>query len=190
MRKKEFIKRLRQEIRTLSYREQEDIINYYSELIDDRIENGEREEDVIVSLGSIDIIVSEIMSDRNKASDNIKYSPRPTKKVSSGVGKIIIIILLFPVWIVIGSILFALIVAIASSSIALCFSGVFYLIGSIIHIIKDFYVGIIQLGLSLIILAIGLLLLKYGFRLISFLIKKIKSLFGMIFNNQGVVTNE
>lgn len=195
MKKKEFIYRLKKEIKNLRPKEQQDIINYYSELIDDRIESGEYEEDIIASLGSIDLIVDEIMGERTfhySESEEVRKTNRSHKEKSrnSSLLKIILLIVLAPFWFAGLMIFISVIFGIAVGSFSITISGIYYFIGSIIHISKDLYVGIIQCGISLILLAIGLLLMKYGIKLVTFIFKKVNELFKQIVNAGGNLNYE
>ncbi len=57
MKRKEFIRILASRINFTSDEERNNILNYYDELIIEKIEDGEKEEDVIASLGSVEYIV-------------------------------------------------------------------------------------------------------------------------------------
>lgn len=59
MRKQEFISTLRARLSGLPPKETEECVGFYSEMIDDRIEEGLSEETAVSSVGSIDDIVSQ-----------------------------------------------------------------------------------------------------------------------------------
>ncbi len=172
MKKKDFIRELKFKIRKLDKKEVEDIISYYSELIDDRIEQGENEEDIILSLGSIDLIAKNIFEEKNISNEDIEIveseivdNKKAKYNNDTTVLKILLLVLLFPLWISLGVFFLTILIiilsvffAIAVSSIALIASGIFTLIGSFIHFAFNFGAGIIQLGVSFLIIALGLLL--------------------------------
>ena len=82
MRKQDFIKELRINLSFLPKEEIEDRISFYSELIDDKIEEGLKEEDAIKSIGSVDEIIDQIINDMplsKIAKDKIK----PKRKLSA-----------------------------------------------------------------------------------------------------------
>lgn len=60
MDKQEFLKRLRKGLSGLSRRELEERLGFYSEMIDDRVEEGLSEEEAVLAVGSVDEIVSQI----------------------------------------------------------------------------------------------------------------------------------
>ena len=63
MNKKDFLDALRRELRNLPEAEIEKSVSYYSEIIDDTVENGLTEEQAVTALGPMDKIVGQIMLD-------------------------------------------------------------------------------------------------------------------------------
>jgi uncharacterized membrane protein len=63
MSKQEFLARLSDALPRLKRTERKRVLSYYSEMIDDRAEDGESEQDIIASLGSIDEITAGIIED-------------------------------------------------------------------------------------------------------------------------------
>ena len=63
MSKTEFIEQLRAALNGLSEEDLKKSVDYYEEMIDDRIEDGISEEEAISGLGSIDEIKSRILED-------------------------------------------------------------------------------------------------------------------------------
>ena len=59
MNKKEFLKKLRKMLNNLPRREIEERISFYSEMIDDRIEEGNTEKDAAILIGSVDLFMHE-----------------------------------------------------------------------------------------------------------------------------------
>ena len=57
---KEFIEKLRQELTNRNYHDVDGIINYFEEIINDRLDSGEKQEDILNSLESIDTIVTSL----------------------------------------------------------------------------------------------------------------------------------
>lgn len=180
MRKREFINRLKRATNDFSYSEQKDILDYYSELIEDRIENGQREDDAVASLGSIDIIIDDILEGhKNNQSEEVEptlYSKRSKKRKtkirSMSVAGIILLIILSPLILSLFVAVVSLIIGLGAAAISLVAYGVYYFIGSFVFMTEDLFVGLIQCGASLIIFAIGLVLVRYGIKGLIFLIKK------------------
>lgn len=63
MNKQEFILNLRQKLSGLPTREVEERLAFYSEMIDDRVEEGLTEEDAVAEIGSVDEVASQIIAD-------------------------------------------------------------------------------------------------------------------------------
>jgi uncharacterized membrane protein len=63
MTKHEFITQLRAKLSDLPEREVEERLNFYVEMIDDRIEDGRTEQEAVAELGSVDEVVSQIVAD-------------------------------------------------------------------------------------------------------------------------------
>lgn len=95
MRKQDFIKELRINLSFLPKEEIEDRISFYSELIDDKIEEGLKEEDAIKSIGNVNEIIDQIINDMplsKIAKDKIK----PKRKLSAL--EVTLIIIGSPIW--------------------------------------------------------------------------------------------
>ncbi len=109
MNKTEFLDALRKALSGLPKDEVEARIEFYSEMIDDRIEDGLREEEAVSDIGSIDEIVDQITADiplGRLVKERIK-----TKKKLSG-WNITLLILGFPVWLPLLAAMFAVAVAV------------------------------------------------------------------------------
>lgn len=100
MNKKEFLKKLKLQLHTLSYKEQKERLTFYSEAIDDRIEEGLTEEEAVNAMGSIDEIVLQIKEDNKN--NPIKYEKKPLTK-----WEITLLIIGSPLWACILIIFFA-----------------------------------------------------------------------------------
>ena len=100
----------------LPYEDIQRTLNFFNEIINDKIEEGIPEEEAIGQLGSISSIVDQILEENN-------ISKRKTKLVwrfkPTGVIPIIILVFTLPLWIAFPIVIFALIVAFASTLLAL-----------------------------------------------------------------------
>jgi len=90
MNKQEFLSKLRKGLFGLPPKEKKEHLSFYSEMIDDRIEDGLSEEVAVSEIGNIEDIITQIKA------------TTPKKKKSAGT--IVLLILGFPVW---GSLLIA-----------------------------------------------------------------------------------
>ena len=95
MKKKEFLKELEKNLKGLPQRDIDERIEFYSEMIDDRIEDGKTEEEAVKEIGSIDGVVSDIAKDTSIV--KLVKNKMATKRSISGAG-ILLIVLGFPLW--------------------------------------------------------------------------------------------
>ena len=106
-------------------------IDYYSEMIDDMTENGLSEEEAISSVGSLDEIVNQIITEipiTKLVKERIK------KKRALGTFEIILLILGSPIW------LSLLIAAIADINVAACPAAGAFLHSAVMHIKEAFHI--------------------------------------------------
>lgn len=62
MTKQEFLAELRRGLSGLPQNDIEERLNFYSEMIDDRMEEGLSEQEAVDGIGSVDSVVSQILS--------------------------------------------------------------------------------------------------------------------------------
>lgn len=146
----------------LSPKEMYKTLNFFEEMIDDRIDEGLSEEEAVSQLGDINIIVDQILDEHNIGKKQTKlvwrFIPRKIPKVLG----FIITVLLFPVWITIFSLvtsLFIVILFIIFSIIVIFIDGIllilespFYLIyaRNISYFLATLGFGFVKLGAGLI----------------------------------------
>ena len=109
MRKSEFIEKLRGALSGLPVSEIEDRIIFYSEMIDDRMEEGLSEEDAVAAVGSVDEVAAGILREIPLA-----RLVREVAKLNRRLGgwEIVLLVLSFPIW-------FSLLVAAAAVAFSL-----------------------------------------------------------------------
>ena len=95
MRKQEFLTQLRQRLSGLPRQDMEERLNFYSEMIDDRMEEGLPEEDAVAAVGSVDEIAAQITADIPPAQP-APEKPQPRKQLSTW--EILLLVLGSPVW--------------------------------------------------------------------------------------------
>lgn len=95
MTKLEFLNGLRQGLSDLPLRDKEDRISFYSEMIDDRIEDGASESDAVDSIGSVESVTEQILSQSPIAT---LVKERVSKKGRIGTAALILIIAGSPIW--------------------------------------------------------------------------------------------
>ena len=95
MNKAEFTQQLTNSLAGLSQYDISRSVDYYTEMIDDRVEDGMSEEDAVAALGSIDEIRSKILEE---VPITKIVKEKMTPKRSFGAGEIVLLVLGSPVW--------------------------------------------------------------------------------------------
>ena len=108
MYKEAFLEELRRRLNGLPAEDIEERIAFYSELIDDRMEEGLTEEEAIAQTGPIDEIVSQIIAE-TPLHKLVKESARTRKPMSTG--QILLIVLGAPLWLALVIVLLAVVFA-------------------------------------------------------------------------------
>ena len=99
MTKREFIEELRKKLAGLPKHDVEERLNFYSEIIDDKIEDGFSEESAVSEIGSVDEIAEQILSDfplLKLAKERIK----PKRKIRAW--EMVLLALGSPIWLSLG----------------------------------------------------------------------------------------
>ena len=141
MTKQAFINELERKLWRLSPRDREERISFYSEMIDDHIEEGMSEAEAIQSIGSIDAIVCEIFNEQSHPkAPTAKESAKRSRKTS----EIVLLVLGSPLWLSLVVVAFVVIVSLVLtlwSVVATLWSLVIALpLTTIVCIIKVFVV--------------------------------------------------
>ena len=121
MTKKEFLDALSRGLSGLPRREREERVNFYREMIDDRIEEGMPEPDAVASVGTVEGTVSQILAERPAV-----VSETPKKSGGGRVWVIVLLVLGFPVWfplllsgfVTVASVVFSLFVALWAADVS------------------------------------------------------------------------
>ena len=165
MNKQEFLTQLRKELSVLPQKDIEEYLTFYTEMIEDRIEEGLSEEQAVSAVGSLEEIVKQIVSDTSL----IKIAKERIKqKRQIKAWEIVLLILGSPIWLSLGLAVFAVILslyislwaviislwAIFASTVACCIGGVlscivFTLSGNSVSGFAILAAGIVCAGLSI-----------------------------------------
>lgn len=119
MNKFEFLSLLRERLSCLPKEDIEKSVDYYNEIIDDRIEDGLTEDEAVAALGDIDEIVRHILADFtiSKKNDDSKTEKKPHKRLEVKPWMVVLTVLGSPIWL---SILSGAFFAVAGIIIAVC----------------------------------------------------------------------
>ena len=125
MNKKEFIARLRSGLNGLPPKEIEERVIFYSEMIDDRIEEGIPEAEAVTLVGDTDTIISQIISEVPSVKKEKTTEASTKRKISAW--EIVLIVLGFPVWFSLLAAAFAVVISLYASlwSVIISFWAVF-----------------------------------------------------------------
>ena len=203
MRKKTFLKELRNRLEKNKCKDVDDVIQYYDELIEDTIDRTNRsEDDVVYDLGPISEIVARVTNNRNPENNyfendnkihydeldeanssvnkNTKRKNYYSNKKSSNGFKILIGILTMPVWLALIIAYVGVIIGMVISAISLGASSVLCIIHGIAlaGVGNKFFeigVGVVLFGVTLFVIP---LVIKIVTLLFKILIKIVKWLFG------------
>ena len=169
MNKQEFLGALRERLSIFPDNEIEGYISYYSEMIDDHVEDGYTEQKVIETLGSVDGVMAVILEDV-AITHLLKSKVTPKKKMKKW--KKMLLIFGFPVWIPLAVTAFALVLSlyIVLWTLILCLyvidlalpiGALFGIIGTVIKLTQqDLLAAGIYLGGSLILAGLTLALFR------------------------------
>lgn len=109
MNKQEFLQSLREGLSGLPQEDREKAIDFYEEMIDERIEEGIVEEEAIATIGTVDEVVSQIISEI-PLSKLVKERVKPKRKMSAW--EIVLLVLGSPVWLSVLIAIFAVILSV------------------------------------------------------------------------------
>lgn len=179
MTKREFLRRLRKK---LNCDDKDDIIAYYNELIEDKMDKtGFTEEEVIDDLDDIDEIVRKT-NGQSGVYQKIKYDEDeiPKKKRKSSSGNILTKILYFPMAIVAFALYLALICLCVSLGLSLGLSGIAMIIFGIINLHTSISQGVIMISLGILSIGLTLIVVPLIYKLVALIITLIKKLYKKI----------
>lgn len=149
-------------------------LNFFEEMIDDRIDEGLSEEEAVSQLGDINIIVDQILDEHNIGKKQTKLVWRFIPRELG----FIITVLLLPAWITIFSLVASLFIVILSIIFSIVLSIIAIFIGGILLILKSPFYLIYERNISYFLdtLGFGFVISGAGLIGIYWLIKIYKKL--------------
>ena len=151
----------------LSPKEMYKTLNFFEEMIDDRIDEGLSEEEAVLQLGDINIIVDQILDEHNIEKKQTKLIWRfIPQKIPSELG-FIIGVLLFPVWITIFALGASLFIVILSIIFSIVLTIIAIFIGGILLILKSPFYLIYERNISYFLDTLGFGFVNTGIGLIG-----------------------
>ena len=138
-------------------------LNFFEEMIDDRIDEGLSEEEAVSQLGDINIIVDQILDEHNIGKKQTKLVWRFIPRELG----FIITVLLFPAWITIFSLVASLFIVILSIIFSIVLSIIAIFIGGILLILKSPFYLIYERNISYFLDTLGFGFVNTGIGLIG-----------------------
>ncbi|MFA5449814.1 MAG: DUF1700 domain-containing protein [Clostridia bacterium] len=199
MNKQNFLNGLEKSLKSFSPAERAKVIFYYDELISDRMEGGDRESDIIASLGSVKDISQRIKAELND--ERLQGSPSKRSSVK-GVG-VLVSLLATPVLIPFGIIFFILFITALFTLFGLVvgFGGAG--LGLAIAIIPSTVAAFGEMGIAGALVVSGSMLFAisimgilfvlvstYGGKLLGWMLRSVSKYVKKSYENQGGYHNE
>ena len=151
----------------LSPKEMYKTLNFFEEMIDDRIDEGLSEEEAVSQLGDINIIVDQILDEHNIGKKQTKLVWRfVPRKIPTELG-FIITVLLLPVWITIFALGASLFIVILSIIFSIVLTIIAIFIGGILLILKSPFYLIYERNISYFLDTLGFGFVNTGIGLIG-----------------------
>lgn len=109
MNKQDFLEKLREGLSGLPESDLEERLNFYGEMIDDRVEEGFSEDEAVKDVGSVDEITSQILSE-TPLSKLVKEKIKQRRRLSAW--EIVLLVLGAPIWLSLMIALFSIVISI------------------------------------------------------------------------------
>lgn len=176
MKKQEFLDKLKTGLWSMAEADRQRSLDYYAEMIDDRIEDGLSEEEAVAAIGDVDEIVKQILAETPRPPVVVKPVPPQHQPRSNG-WLIVLLILGSPLWIpliaaavsVAVSIyvsLWSVVIALYAAAFAVgvaaigCVIGSFFMIGRARVIVVALGAALLCAGLSILLFLLSILATK------------------------------
>ena len=195
MTKEGFLAQLRQQLWALPEADRQNSLDYYAEMIDDRMEDGLSEEEAVAAIGNLEEIVQQILGETPRPPVVVE----PAKKAEPAKGStktwlIILLVLGSPVWIpllasAIGTVigiyvsLWSVVIALYAAFLALAVSSVGCIVGSF-FMIGRLAGGIVAWGAALVCAGLAILLLLLANLAAKGMVKLTKLVWNSIFRRK------
>lgn len=193
MRKQEFLDKLRASLWAMPEADKQRSMDYYAEMIDDRMEDGLSEEEAVAAIGDLDEIVQQILHETPRPPATVKVESQKQRELEPWM--IVLLVLGSPLWIslvvsvvsVVVSVyvsLWSVVVALYISAFAVgaaavgCIVGSFFMIGRTATLVVAWGAALLCAGLAIVLILLGNLAAKGVIALTKLCWKGIKSIIG------------
>lgn len=178
MNKEKFLEEIRKNLRLLNKKIVDEALEYYEEIIDDLIEDGYDQEEIIRRIGTPLEISNRILEDNKNYNFNLnnestdEINEKEESSILKGILKYILLICTSPFWLTALGILFAFIILVLAVPFSIFATGfVFIFVSIITFFIIPFNLGygiafiIAKIGMSFMCFSVGALLLFFTLKL-------------------------
>lgn len=157
MNKQEFLRKLQARLGSLPPREREERVAFFSEMIDDRIEEGLTEREAVLLVGSLDELAADLPGEREEK--EVPHFPDTGKRV----WRTVLVVFGFPIWFSLAASAFAVAVSLLAAiwSIVVSLFAVFVscpvgalggIVGGVIVAVSgSYFSGLAFLGVGLLL---------------------------------------
>lgn len=193
MKKQEFLDKLKASLWAMPEADKQRSMDYYAEMIDDRMEDGLSEEEAVAAIGDLDEIVRQILTESPRPPATVKKEQKQQKRGLEP-WMIVLLVLGSPLWIslvtaavsVIFSVyvsiwsvvlvLYTVAVAVGAAAIG-CIVGSFFMIGRTATIAVAWGAALLCVGLAILLFLLGNLAAKGMIELTKLCWQGVKSIF-------------
>lgn len=164
MTKLKFLNELEKRLNAFEMPEIKNWLNYYGEMIDDRIEEGQSEEEAVASLGDMDKIINDIL----RQTPITKLAKTKLNRKALHGWEIAMLIIGFPLWfplliaaiavvISLYAVLWSVFISLCAAALTVAVSGFALLVVAIVHAASaDIVAGLFMLGLGLLLCGLAM----------------------------------
>ena len=176
MRKQEFLDKLKASLWAMPDADKQRSMDYYAEMIDDRMEDGLSEEEAVSAVGDLDEIVKQILHETPRPPATVKKEPKNQKRGLEA-WMIVLLVLGSPLWIPLVAsavatvvsiyvslwsvviVLYVVAVAVGIAAIG-CIAGSFFMIGRTATLVVAWGAALLCAGLAILLFLLGNLAAK------------------------------
>lgn len=153
MNQSEYIKELKRCLSPLDRVETNRVVEYYTELIGDKIESGISEEDVLAQLGTPRQLADKILAETQDYESKPQHSKEPE---NLSIGRIVGFTILLPFVLIALAVLYIFAVSFIVMAVSMQLGGAVEFLASFVVAFTNFSIGIFQMGMSISMAALGI----------------------------------
>ena len=166
MKKKEFLEKLQASLWAMPETDKQRSVDYYAEMIDDRMEDGLSEEEAVAAIGDLDEIVKQILTETPRPPATVNKTQKQQKRGLEP-WMIVLLVLGSPVWIplvasAVGTVisiyvsLWSVVITLYAVTLALALAAIGCILGSF-FMIGGFPEAMVAWGAALLCAGLGIL---------------------------------